>query len=337
MNGPDGQFAVHAPINYAYILAASHSGSTLLAMLLNAHPGVTTVGEFAAGGCRERNGYLCSCGQPIGECSFWRNVETAMHRRGADFDVCGFGMRLEKDCPRWVRRLLRLEHRGRTVEMIRDRLLDLSPAWRSRFAEVMRQSELLARVILRMTGATILVDSSKLAHRLKYMLRMPCFRTKVIHLVRDGRAVALSYMDQDQYADATDPAMRRGGRGLTAPITAPKMPMRRAADEWLRCIRSAEHALAHVSSSDWMRVRYENLCRRPAETLAEVFTFLGVDPALAKLDFRKVEHHVLGNGMRLDKSATIFLDERWQKILHAVDLKMFDHIAGRMNRRYGYE
>ena len=73
----------------AYILAASHSGSTLLAMLLGAHPEVCSVGELkisptALGDPRQ---YRCSCGQRITACTFWKHVGAAMKVRGHQFDV----------------------------------------------------------------------------------------------------------------------------------------------------------------------------------------------------------------------------------------------------------
>ena len=71
--------------------------------------------------------------------------------------------------------------------------------------------------------------------------------------------------------------------------------------------------------------------------MARVFQFVGVDPGGGTLDFRSVEHHVIGNGMRLDSSSVIELDERWRSELSAEQLAEFDRVAGRMNRKYGYE
>jgi hypothetical protein len=41
--------------------------------------------------------------------------------------------------------------------------------------------------------------------------------------------------------------------------------------------------------------------------------------------------------MRTQTTAEIRLDERWRDQLTPADLRAFDAIAGRMNRRYGYE
>jgi hypothetical protein len=42
----------------------------------------------------------------------------------------------------------------------------------------------------------VLVDSSKVGIRLKYLLRIPEIDIRVIRVIRDGRAVALTYTDR---------------------------------------------------------------------------------------------------------------------------------------------
>ena len=325
-----------ARVSYAYILAASHSGSTLLALLLNAHPEVVTVGEIVSGSRRDLDGYRCSCRQLITECAFWARVGDRVRLEHPGFNLSDFGIRFEPEGPRWLRRLLRLEHRGRGLEALRDLVLALSPRWREHFARTRAGCAALVRAVLEERGARVVVDSSKLAHRLKFVKQMDELDLKVIHLVRDGRAVALTYMDQDSYADARDPAWRRGGRGTQGPARSWEMPMSRAADEWRRGVRAAEFVLAGMPPSSWIRVTYEELCRGPEAVLGRLFAFLGLDPARAVLDFRSVEHHVVGNGMRLDTTSEIRLDERWKSVLGPEDLGTFERVAGAWNRRLGY-
>ena len=68
--------------------------------------------------------------------------------------------------------------------------------------------------ILKRTGKSVIVDSSKIGIRLKYLLRNPCLDVKIIRLIRDGRGVALTYMNPAGFADATDPGLRSGGTGI---------------------------------------------------------------------------------------------------------------------------
>ena len=59
-------------IRLVYILAPSHSGTTLLARLLGSHPDVYTVGELQPLISGDITKYRCSCGALIRECGFWR-------------------------------------------------------------------------------------------------------------------------------------------------------------------------------------------------------------------------------------------------------------------------
>ena len=321
-------------IPYVYLLAASHSGSTLLAMLLNAHPDLATVGEIVSGSHRVLDGYRCSCRRPIVECPFWAQLSERMRARHPGFNLADFGIRLQMDEPWWVARALRAEHRGAFLEGVRDMALAASPAFRSHIRVQEERLADFARTVLELRGARILVDSSKLAHRLKFVLRMPSFDVKVIHLVRDGRAVALTYMDEQSFADAADPSLRRGGRGAQAAARA--MPMARAAGEWRRAVAGAGNLLGSLEPSRWTRITYEDLCSDTDATLDKVFRFIGVDPGRMRREFRSAEHHVVGNGMRLDSTSEIRLDERWRSVLTAPELREFDAAAGAENQRFGY-
>lgn len=330
-----------AKVDYVYILGASHSGTTLLAMLLNAHREVVSIGESAPLTLGNPDDYRCSCKSLIRRCPFWQRVSLEVSHCNPEFAPGNFGTAFTMPSHPLIQRLLRVEHRGPALESIRDLLLAASPAWRRRQAEVIRNCQALVKAVLGVSGARVFVDSSKLAHRLKFLLRVPTFDVKVIHMVRDGRAVALTYMDQDTFADALAPSLRRGGRGLDTRSQAARpsrrdMPMTRAADEWRRCIRAAQHVLARMDRAQWMQVRYEELCQDPAKTVGGVFRFLGLQPGLAVPEFRAVEHHVIGNGMRLDSTSQISLDERWKTSLTARDMKAFDAVAGKINRLYGY-
>ena len=113
--------------------------------------------------------------------------------------------------------------------------------------------------------------------------------------------------------------------------------MTQAAYAWRRCNDAAEHVLRDLRPSQWVEVRYEEYCRDPYATLSRLFEFLAVERQGSLNNFRAVEQHVVGNGMRLDATSQIQLDERWRTELKDGDLRAFDRIAGEMNRRYGYE
>jgi hypothetical protein len=320
----------------AYILAASHSGSTLLSMLLGSHPQIATIGEMnlspSAMGDLDR--YRCSCGQRIRRCRFWEQVREGMAKRGVAFNLADAGTDYKSVGSRYARRLLAPLYRGRFLECCRDAALGVSPAWRRQLLQSQRRNAALASTISELAGAQIVVDSSKTGLRLKFLLRNPELDVKVIRLIRDGRAVALTYMDAAGFADSRDPGKRAGGMG--GDREAERLSMAQAAYEWRRCMEEAQQILRTLDKSRWIEVRYEDYCREMKGTLGRIHDFLHVEPDRQPKRFRAVEQHVVGNGMRLDTTSEIRLDERWREQLAKTDLQVFDDVAGRVNKRYGY-
>ena len=323
-------------VRFAYILAASHSGSTLLSMLLGSHPEIATVGEMKLSrrAMGDLGRYRCSCGALIRQCGFWQEVREGMSRRGFTFDMANAGVDYRALKSPYVQRLLGPMVRGRVFECVRDAALWLSPTWHQELPAVHKQNAALAATVCEITQAEIVVDSSKIALRLKYLLRYPDLDVKVIRLIRDGRAVALTYMDPGGFADAKDPARRGGGMG--GDRARERLSITRAAYQWRRCMEEAESLLRGLNRSRWIEIRYEDYCRDSEAALSRLHDFLGVEPGRQPKEFRSVEQHVVGNGMRLDMTSELQLDERWRSVLTEEDLRIFDDVAGEMNRRYGY-
>lgn len=319
----------------AYLLAASHSGSTLLAMLLGAQHGACSAGELKATSLGDSRTYRCSCRKLICECDFWRGVTQAMAAREIpSFDITNAGTSIFEVRSPYARRILAPLHRGPALELARDAALSLSPAWRAHRKETDRRNVALVESLLNVTGAQVVIDSSKVAVRLKYLLRNPGLDIKVIRSIRDGRAVSMTYMDDWNFADASDPSLRGGGTGHKRPPV--RRSMTEAANEWKRSQEAGESLIAGLPRSQWTEVRYEELCANPDATLRRLLEFLDLDPNRLVLDFRSRQQHVIGNGMRFDTTSAIKLDERWKTHLSAEDLAEFDRVAGDLNRRYGY-
>ncbi len=319
-----------------YILAASHSGSTLLSMLLASHPRIGSIGEMKlpASAMGDLRRYRCSCGSLIQECGFWQEIRESMGKRGFDFDLTCAGTDYRAIASPYARRILAASHGGQFLESIRDTALNLSAAWHRQLPEIHRRNAALASTICEIVKAKIVVDSSKNAVRLKYLLRNRELDVRVIHLIRDGRAVALTYTDPASFADAKDPRQRGGGMG--GGRKSERLSMAEAASEWYSNMKEAEHILRGLGKSRRIEIRYEEYCQDPDGTLARLFVFLGLDPNEGAKDFRSVEQHVVGNGMRLDTTCEVRLDERWKQVLTQEQLRVFDRVAGKMNRKYGY-
>jgi hypothetical protein len=256
------------------------------------------------------------------------------HRGFAGFDITDAKTNITDIPSIYGERLLAPLCRGPFLEAVRDAALSFSLTWRKHVGQINQRNAAMVESILAITGASIVIDSSKLALRLKYLLRIPFLEIRVIRVIRDGRAVALTYTDEWNFADASDPKLRGGGSGTRR--APPRRSMAEAANEWKRSNESADCLISTLPGTHWMEVRYEELCTSPAETLRHLLSFIGLDSARVVLDFRSRKQHVLGNGMRMDSTSDIRVDERWKECLTAEDLKVFDAIGGDLNRKYGY-
>jgi hypothetical protein len=320
MTAPAANSQTADATNLGYILAVSYSGSTLLAMLLGSHPEAVTVGEMRAPAVGEPDTYLCSCGEPIKKCRFWRDVTERMAKRGIPgFDITEARISIHDSKNKYVRRLLDPMPRGPLLEAARTVALSVSPAWPPHLRDIHLRNGALVGVLREITGAKVVIDSSKIALHLKYLLKSPELRIKVIHLVRDGRAVTMSMLGH---------GFKRDSR---------RESVAAAALSWRRNNEAAERVVAGLPASQWVPLQYEELCRQPEQTLRDLCKFLGLDPAQVVLDFRSRQQHVLGNDMRLKSGSDIRLDERWRTGLSPEDLGVFAEVAGETNRKYGYQ
>ena len=324
-------------LKLVYILAASHSGSTLLSMLLNSHSKVVTTGElkFSSKAIGDTNRYRCSCGQFINQCEFWQKVKEQMQNKGYEFDISNSGTDFNAVDSKYVQKLLKPLHRGRFLELCRDCSLNISPSWRRDLPQIQKRNAALIETILEITGAQVVVDSSKTDLRLKFLLRNKRLDIKVIRLIRDGRAVALTYMNPAEFADTKRPDLRAGGTGGNR--EKERLSMAQAAHQWKRSNEAAENLLRRLDKTRWIEIRYEQLCSDTEKTLNNLFNFIGLDPDMRNHDFRSVENHVVGNGMRLDTTSNVKLDERWKTTLNKDQLHIFDEVAGTLNRRLDYQ
>lgn len=304
-------------------------------MLLGAQPGACTAGELKASSLGDSDSYRCSCRERIRDCPFWQEIARAMASRGyPDFDITRAGTNVFNVEGRLLRRVLAPIYHGGLLELIRDGALAVSPGWRRHLQTCNARNQALIESLQEVTRASVVIDSSKNALRLKFLLKNPDLDLRVIRVLRDGRGVALTYMDGWTFADSSDPEMRGGGTGVeVSPI---RRSMAVAANSWKRSNESCDALIATLPKDRWTEVRYEELCSDPAATLRRLSAFLDLDPKRVILDFRAKAQHVIGNGMRMDSTSEIRLDERWKSHLNEDDLKTFDEIAGSLNRKYGY-
>jgi hypothetical protein len=78
---------------------------------------------------------------------------------------------------------------GRLVQA-RDALLRNLPIYRQHVQQVFDRNSAIAQASLEASGKGVFFDSSKSIARVPYLFRRPEIELRIIHIVRDARAVA---------------------------------------------------------------------------------------------------------------------------------------------------
>jgi len=297
-----------------YIASPSYSGSTLLTMLLANHHQIATIGEMK-GGQEDLATYRCSCGALFAECPFWRELIARLREQGFRFDLSDRRTMPAFQAPfsRLANVIVRRPYGSWWFEAARDGVIALWPRLRRDLAHLSRYNAAFIEEVRSLRGAGVFVDSSKDPLRIKYLSRIPSLDVRVVHLIRDGRAVVNS--TRKNTADSAEVA----------------------AAEWRDSHLEIERVARRCCGGRLLRVRYEDLCREPAAELRRILDFASVSEPLRAETVDGTPLHVLGNRMRLRGRQAISVDESWRTELPAPDQDVFERIGGALNRRYGYE
>lgn len=294
-----------------YIMSPSYSGSTLLTFLLAMHPKIATIGELKASSMGDVDSYVCSCGEKLIACEFWRHVIEKMEARGHSFCLDDFGTRF-KPGGGLSNRLVSALVRGPVFESARSLGLQLVPSSKASLRNTLAQNKALTEIISEYFDAEFFLDGSKDPVRLKHFHESNLWNVKVIYLIRDGRGVACSQMKHE---------------GVS---------MNAAAQEWVNKCDEIQHVVRALPSSNVFTLCYETLCENKDVVLNELYSFLGLDYGQVNESFNSEACHILGNSMRLKFSSTLRLDEKWKSNLSKEDLAVFDGVAGKTNKDLGY-
>src|SRR5690349_6536026 len=151
-----------APVTLVYLMGHGYSGSTLVTMLLNAHPGIATVGEMGIAKQSDPDPTLfrCSCQALVGDCPFWRRVSREMATLGHTFDIRA-GDLLFPYGDTLADRLLTAHTRHYALEYLRALGIAWHPVARRRREEVLARNRAFIQVTTAMKGCNVFVDSSK--------------------------------------------------------------------------------------------------------------------------------------------------------------------------------
>jgi len=291
-----------------YIAGYGRSGSTLLDLLLGRIEGWFSMGEFRLVWYARRDGWRCACGEKVADCEIWSQV----FARAGDVDD-GHALSLVKTMVR-TRRVPELlaSHLPGDHRAEREELRGLLGSVYGATAQV--------------TGARVLVDSSKDPVYGLVLAGIPSIRLHVVHLVRDSRAVAWSWQRR----------RLRPEIGTTDAYMPVRSPVRTSLDWDLR------NGLAHVlgrRAASYTRLTYESFVRDPDAVVEAIARRIDPDASVTIGDptTAAANHTVAGNPMRFEgTSVEVKLDTEWQTALGARDRRVVTALTWPLQKVYGY-
>lgn len=303
-------------VKVLYIAGFGRSGSTILGNVLGEIEGFFHGGEFNF--IWERNlleNRLCGCGAPFGDCEVWGSVLKRAFGAigGAD-----------------AREMVRSQASGTRTRHIP---LMFSASGRrmlaSRLEKFMNRLQKLYGAAQENTGSRVIVDSSKLPAYGYVLGTTPGIDLYVVHLVRDPRAVAYSWLRKKLQPDTDKLAYMLQMNTAKSSVLW---------DVW----NASSEALWRGASGRYMRLRYEDFVEEPQRVLQDILGMLHEDArGLAFVDERNVElgvsHTVSGNPNRFQTGLVrLRPDDEWASRMRLRDKMLVTLLTFPLLARYGY-
>jgi hypothetical protein len=290
-----------------FVACPSYHGATLLALLLNNHSQLVSLGDSVPS---QLDDSPCGCGQMVKDCTFWQKIADRS-RSGPD------GQSLFSPLPvisRNNRRNLYANvgfgHMARV----------LGPnAWRPvqrRCKTFLDEYQGLIETTCELSQASTFIDGSKNPVKifaLQNMLR-PRPVMRVLHLTRDPRAFIHSCR---KYSE---------------------LPLEINTRYWRRYHRFAVDRFAHQPHIEYLCLRLEDLCTAPDEQLEAVQRFFGVEPETLTTPNRYESNcHLVGNRNAILKfDGQLRLDTKYREGLSAEDQQRIMEQTNPLAARFGY-
>lgn len=162
---------------------------------------------------------------------------------------------------------------------------------------------------------------------------------RFVHVIRDGRDVALSIRDR-------------------TPADRPERPFTRIARRWKRRIAGARDQAVSLGEA-YLEIRYEQLVSEPERVLREICSFIELpwDPAMlgytghAATRLREMDRDLPGRGdrrklsaeRRMETHARVLTEPdrsrigRWRREMTPAQRQEFESVAGELLQELGYE
>jgi hypothetical protein len=313
-----GRNASGDPLTVLYLGGIGRSGSTLLERMVGELPGVCSLGEVVHMWDRAlRDDERCGCGRPFSACPFWQAVG---RRAFGGWDKVSIDRHFEL--------------RARVDDVRRTPALLLGTFGRSFRSDVDEYTDYFQRVYeaaREVSGAQLIVDSSKYTPLYFCLRRRKDLDLRLLHLIRDSRAVAYSWTKVVRRPEASnaDEYMYR--------ISPDRMAV-------IWSVHNTLLALPRFAGSPTRTLRYEDFARDPEAALRQVAEFAGLQLGEDATDFLTTDavqlspsHQVAGNPMRFTTGEVrIRRDDDWKRKFDPADRRRVAVLSAPVATAFGY-
>jgi hypothetical protein len=297
-----------------YVAGYGRSGSTILGNVLGEVDDLFSGGELRhiwQRGIVENR--LCGSGEPLLESGFWRRV----------LEESFGGVPLEE--AHWMVSFLR---RRTTLSGV-PRAIAASPGRDPDTTRALGLLDSLYHGIQTVSGAAVIVDTSKTPLYALLLSAVPGLDLHVVHLVRDVRAVTFSWRRKKLIMD-------RGDQSLI-----PRHSVLKSSLQWV-LLNGLSHRLPARVDGRWMRIRYEDFVDSPSQGVEAILRALGVSPDQNPV--RPDGSVILGENLSVSGNPNRFtrgpvslkLDDAWKREMGGWDRSLATALGMPLLLRYGY-
>jgi Sulfotransferase family len=238
-----GEYRLSA--NVLFIAGAGRSGTTFLSLVLSQHPDTQNVGQIRDLHQAVAEGEICSCGVKVADCPYWGPVRRQFE---ADFGKGALDT-LSDDA---------IKFRQATKTSKDWAASDYRAQMASAHASFLTRLERLYSLSAAQGEGRMLIDSSKSVDLAFALGLIPSIRLKILNLVRDPHAVAVSWGKKMKNQDK----------------------LRRRTAVWATRQQDCAVLQTHAPA-DFMLLRYEDLTDAPRDSIGAIQDWAGLSRNLS--------------------------------------------------------
>ena len=274
-------------IKVLYIAGPTRSGSTILSNILGEVDGFFNAGELIDIWDRglASNG-MCGCGTQVRDCKVWRKVLDLIINCQDKIDL---------------QEMIKVRNRVARSSLLPLQMVIPAATLRSNLHLKKYLSNLknLYRAVQIATNSKIIVDSSKNAGYANLLAMIPEIDLYIIHLIRDPRAVAYSWLRKKEGLWQIKPL--KSSLMWNIRVIAPEMLRKRAQEKYLR-------------------IYYEDFIEKPQTVIKHILEMVQENPSnlpfitehTVKLGFN---HSIYGNPNRFHAGKQVLkIDNEWKRM-----------------------